>query len=101
MSCKEETLLPEKKRNKPGLKGTQNSHRKGPAALKTPGTFYKQIHKFKQGVGPQRTGKSSGSETTEGHKLPDPFRKHISNPEDNSPVWGVDLCPSSILLSVI
>ena len=98
MGYKEETLLPEKKRNRPGLKGTQNSHRKGPAALRTPGTFYKQTHKFKERVGTQRTSKSSGSEITEGHKLPDPFHKHISNLEDNSPVWGVDLCLSSILL---
>ena len=101
MSCKEETLFPEKKRNRPGLKGTQNSHRKGPAALKTPGTFYKQTHKFKEGVGTQRTGKSSGSETTEEHKLPDPCHKRISNLEDNSPVSGVDLCLFSILVSVI
>lgn len=89
----------EKKQTWP--QGDTEYSQKGPAALKTPGTFYKQTHKFKEWVGTQRTGKSSGSETTEGHKLPDPFHKHISNPEDNSPVWSVDLCPSSILLSVI
>lgn len=62
------TLLPEKKRNRPGLKGTENSHRNVLVALKTPGTFYKHTHKIKEGMGTWRTDESFGSETTKGHQ---------------------------------
>lgn len=68
MNYRAETLLPEKKRNRPGLKGTENSHRNVLVALKTPDTFYKYTHKIKEGVGTWRTDESFGSETTGGHQ---------------------------------
>lgn len=93
MSYKAETLLPEKKGHRPGLKGTENSHMNVHAALKTPGTFYKHTHKIQEEVGPWRTGKSFASETTEGHQAfkPLPFtlfqsRKQTPHLEPGSPL---------------
>lgn len=37
------------KRNRPCLKGAENSHSNGLAAVKSPGTFYKHTHKTKEG----------------------------------------------------
>lgn len=40
-----------RKRNRHGgLKGTANSHRNAPAAMKTLGTFYKHTHKLERGT---------------------------------------------------
>lgn len=67
MSFEVETLLPEKKRNRTGLKERENSHGNVLAALKTPGTFNKHNTQNKGQMGTWRTGKSFGSEATEGH----------------------------------
>lgn len=95
MSDKAETLLPEKKRNTPGLKGTENSHRNAPAALKTPHTFYKHTHKLKEQVGTRTTGERFGLETT---KLSNSFHSDFSNLENKPPLWGLDLSLPNIVL---
>lgn len=95
MSYIAETLLPKKKRNRPGLQGTENHHSNAPAALKTPGTFYKQTHKLKERLGTQRSRKAL-VQTPEGHQALKALPFTFSILGNKPPIWGWALCASNI-----
>lgn len=95
MSYEAETLLPEKKRNRTGLKETENSRGNVLAALKTPGTFNKHNTQNKgRGGHLENRARALVQRPQKDTELSHPFHSHSSNLENKPPIWSLDLCLS-------